>query len=143
MTNKLFRKRRAHNQFTNLDLKLSKLIKPVTNKFKFLINSSKLVFEQIKFTDRVKISGIIFTNDSNKSRFNNGCVQLLNNEFGFIHKIIVTEENKVYFLYKELLSYWIAFTMLNIHDTNQKTSCAVFHMSFLFIISITLRKYAL
>jgi hypothetical protein len=91
------------SKINSVDLKLSKLVSPLNKRFEYLLNSSKLKFKKIKFTNRVSISGILFTDSSNKSRFNNSCVQLKNGDYGIIYKIVVTEERKVYFLIKRIV----------------------------------------
>jgi hypothetical protein len=98
------------SKFDSVDLKLSKLISSKSNRFKYLIKSRKLEFEKIKFTQRVMISGTLFTDESNTFRFDNSCVQLNNGDFGIIHKIIVTEDKSVYFIIKrlvKLLDCWV------------------------------------
>ena len=51
---------------------------PSNSKFKTIINKHlNLIdgFESVKFTNRVKINGIIYTDKTNKSKFNDGCIQ--------------------------------------------------------------------
>jgi hypothetical protein len=88
------------NQF---DLKLGKLSEPLDNRFKELINKNKLNFKMIKFANTVSIDGISFTDSNNKSRFNDSCVETPMGDIGFIYKIVVTRENKVYFILKRIV----------------------------------------
>jgi hypothetical protein len=89
--------RSCNNKFklNSVDLKLSNLVTPENKRFEHLLNSNKIEFKKIKFTNRVTISGILYTDESNKSRFNNSCVKLNNGDYGIITKIVVYEERKV------------------------------------------------
>ncbi len=90
-------------------------------------------FESVKLTNRVKINGIIYTDKTNKSKFNDGCIQTKSGDFGFIHKIVVTNENKVFFILKRVVKLLRLFFLMNIlKNISQKPFYVVFQMNFLF-----------
>jgi hypothetical protein len=64
---------------------------------------NNICFDYVKFTNRIRINGINYTDVSNKSRFNDSCVETKSGLYGFIHKIIVTSENRVFFILQKIV----------------------------------------
>ena len=115
-----------------VSFKLSKLFSPKNTKYKSLINDSKLLFKNIKFTNRILINGVIYTDRKNKSRFCDYCIQANNGEFGFIWKILVTNENKVYFLLKKIVKLLDCFYYPKYEKYKSKTFlCCISHDYFI------------
>jgi hypothetical protein len=90
-------------------------------------------FESVKFTNRIKINGIIYTDKTNKSKFNDSCIQTKSGDFGFIHKIVVTNENKVFFILKRVVKLLDCF--FNEHFEKYKSKTFLCSISDEFFIS--------